>query len=173
MFSAVAGEVIAETQLPHERWMGEAIRAAREAEAVGEVPVGACIVADGVALAVAGNRTRTDCDPTAHAEIVALREAAQQFGNYRLANSVMYSTIEPCAMCAGALIQARVPMLVYGARDEKAGAVDSHFHICGASQLNHRVEVIRGVLEAECRALMQEFFKNRRQRSDISGQKGI
>jgi tRNA(adenine34) deaminase len=129
-------------------------------------------VADGVALAVAGNRTRTDCDPTAHAEIVALREAAQNFGNYRLANSVMYSTIEPCAMCAGALIQARVPTLVYGARDEKAGAVDSHFHICDASQLNHRVEVISGVLEVECRALMQEFFKARRQRSEVRRQNG-
>lgn len=163
MFSAVADEVIAESQLAHERWMGEAIRAAREAESTGEVPVGACVVADGVALAVAGNRTRTDCDPTAHAEIVALREAAQNFGNYRLANAVMYSTIEPCAMCAGALIQARVPTLVYGARDEKAGAVDSHFHICDASQLNHRVEVISGVLEADCRALMQDFFKGKRQ----------
>jgi tRNA(adenine34) deaminase len=152
--------------------MGEAIRAAREAEAAGEVPVGACIVAAGVVLAVAGNRTRTDCDPTAHAEIVALREAAQNFGNYRLANSVMYSTIEPCAMCAGALIQARVPTLVYGARDEKGGAVDSHFHICDASQLNHRVEVISGILEVECRALMQEFFKNRRQRSEVRRQNG-
>jgi tRNA(adenine34) deaminase len=162
MFSAVAGEEIAEAECSHERWMGEAIRAAREAEAAGEVPVGACIVADGVVLAVAGNRTRTDCDPTAHAEIVALREAAQSFGNYRLANSVMYSTIEPCAMCAGALIQARVQTLVYGARDEKAGAVDSHFHICEASQLNHRVEVISGVLEVEWRALRQEFFRARR-----------
>ena len=166
MFSAVADEVIAETQRFHERWMGEAIRAAREAESTGEVPVGACIVADGVVLGVAGNRTRTDCDPTAHAEIVALREAAQTFGNYRLANSVMYSTIEPCAMCAGALIQARVPRLVYGARDEKAGAVDSHFHICDSPQLNHRVEVISGILEVECRMLMQEFFKGRREKSE-------
>jgi len=172
MFSAVADEVIAEAQLSHERWMSEAIRAAREAESTGEVPVGACVVAAGVVLAVAGNRTRTDCDPTAHAEIVALREAAQNFGNYRLANSVMYSTIEPCAMCAGALIQARVPTLVYGARDEKAGAVDSHFHICEASQLNHRVEVISGVLETECRALMQDFFKGRRQRSEVRCQNG-
>src|SRR5215471_6624096 len=135
MFSAVAGEVIAGAQRSHDRWMGEAIRAAREAESAGEVPVGACVVADGVMLSIAGNRTRTECDPTAHAEIIALREAAQHFGNYRLANSVMYSTIEPCAMCAGALIQARVPTLVYGARDEKAGAVDSHFHICAAPQL--------------------------------------
>lgn len=172
MFSAVADEVIAEAQLSHERWMSEAIRAAREAESTGEVPVGACVVAAGVVLAVAGNRTRTDCDPTAHAEIVALREAAQNFGNYRLANSVMYSTIEPCAMCAGALIQARVPTLVYGARDEKAGAVDSHFHICEASQLNHRVEVISGVLETECRALIQDFFKGRRQRSEVRCQNG-
>lgn len=164
MFSAVADQVSAEAQLSHERWMGEAIRAARDAEAAGEVPVGACVVADGAVLAVAGNRTRMDCDPTAHAEIVALREAAQSFGNYRLANSVMYSTIEPCAMCAGALIQARVPTLVYGARDEKAGAVDSHFQICDAIQLNHRVEVISGVLEAECRALMQEFFKGKREK---------
>jgi len=162
MFSAVAGEEIAEAERSHERWMGEAIQAAREAEAAGEVPVGACVVADGAVLGVAGNRTRTDCDPTAHAEILALREAAQSFGNYRLANSVMYATIEPCAMCAGALIQARVPLLVYGARDEKAGGVDSHFRICDASQLNHRVEVISGILEAECRALMQEFFKGKR-----------
>ena len=162
MFSAVAGLVNAEEQAVHERWMREAIRAAREAEAAGEVPVGACIVLDGEVLAVFGNRTRTDCDPTAHAEVVALRAAARNCGNYRLVNAVVYSTIEPCAMCAGALIQARVPLLVYGAPDEKAGAVDSHFHICDSDHLNHRVEVIRGVLEIECRALMQEFFRKRR-----------
>jgi len=170
MFSTVAGEVSAPAQVAHEQWMREAIRAARIAESAGEVPVGACIVANGETLAVAGNRTRTDCDPTAHAEIVALREAAQRFGNYRLADAVVYSTIEPCAMCAGALIQARVPLLVYGAADEKAGAVDSHFGICNSNQLNHRVEVVRGVLEPECRALMQEFFKNRRQKSEIRSQ---
>jgi tRNA(adenine34) deaminase len=112
---------------------------------------------------VAGNRTRTDCDPTAHAEIVALREAARRLGNYRLPNAFVYSTIEPCAMCAGALIQARISLLVYGALDEKAGAVESHFHICDANQLNHRIEVVKGVLESECRALMQEFFKERRE----------
>lgn len=162
MFSAVASEVNAREQAAHERWMREAIRAAREAESAGEVPVGACIVLAGEQLAVAGNRTRTDCDPTGHAEIVALREAARKFGNYRLAKAVVYSTIEPCAMCAGALIQARVPLLVYGALDEKAGAVDSHFHLCDTDHLNHRVEVIRGVLEAECRALMQGFFRKKR-----------
>jgi tRNA(adenine34) deaminase len=162
MFSAVAVEVGAEALTAHEHWMSEAIRAAREAEAAGEVPIGACIVIDGELQAVARNRTRTDCDPTAHAEVIALREAARRFGNYRLANAVVYSTIEPCAMCAGALIQARVPLLVYGAPDERAGAVDSHFHICDSDHLNHRVEVIPGVLEAECRALMQGFFRARR-----------
>ena len=150
----------------HERWMVEALGAAREAEALGEVPVGTCVVLGDEVLAVAGNRTRTDCDPTAHAEVVALRAAAKKLGNYRLANTIVYSTIEPCAMCAGALIQARVPLLVYGAADERAGAVESHFQLCDAPQLNHRIKVVKGILEAECRALMQEFFKTRRQRTE-------
>jgi tRNA(adenine34) deaminase len=153
----------------HERWMREALRAAREAQTRDEVPIGCCIVAGGELIARAGNRTRTDCDPTAHAEIVALREAAAKIGNYRLVEVTVYSTIEPCAMCAGALIQARVSLLVYGATDEKAGAVESHFQICSAAQLNHRVQVIKGVLEPECRELMQEFFQARR--SEIRGQK--
>jgi tRNA(adenine34) deaminase len=146
-----------------ERWMREALRAAREAARGGEVPVGACVVgADGAALAVAGNRTRADCDPTAHAEVLALREAARRAGNYRLTGAVMYSTVEPCAMCAGALVQARVARLVYGARDERAGAVESVFRVCDASSLNHRMELTAGVLGEECRALMQEFFRERR-----------
>ena len=146
-----------------ERWMREALGAAREAARGGEVPVGACVVAaDGSLLAVAGNRTRTDCDPTAHAEVLALREAARRVGNYRLTGSVVYSTVEPCAMCAGALVQARVARLVYGARDERAGAVESVFRVCDASSLNHRMELAAGVLEADCRALMQEFFRERR-----------
>jgi tRNA(adenine34) deaminase len=142
--------------------MREALRAAREAESRQEVPIGAGIVIDGELVVVAGNRTRTDCDPTAHAEIIALREAAKRIGNYRLSGATVYSTIEPCAMCAGALIQARVPLLVYGARDEKAGAVDSHFGICNSDQLNHSMQVISGVLEPECRELMQEFFRKKR-----------
>ena len=145
-----------------EHWMRLALDAAREAETRGEVPIGTCIVSDGQLLSVAGNRTRTDCDPTAHAEIVALRDASKIAGNYRLPNVDVYSTIEPCAMCAGALIQARVRRLVYGARDERAGAVESHFGICGTEFLNHRIEIATGVLEDECRALMQQFFKNRR-----------
>jgi tRNA(adenine34) deaminase len=148
-----------------ECWMREAMRAAREAAGRGEVPVGACVVAGGEAVAVAGNRTRTDCDPTAHAEVIALREAARRLGNYRLTGAVVYSTIEPCAMCAGALVQARVARLVYGARDEKAGAVESVFRVCDANSLNHRMELTRGVLEEECRALLQEFFRERRRKA--------
>jgi len=147
------------------RWMREALAAARRAaEEHGEVPVGACIVgAGGLLLAVSGNRTRSDCDPTAHAEIIALRHAAQRAGNYRLVGVTVYSTIEPCAMCAGALVQARVERLVYGARDERAGAVQSVFRICDSGSLNHRISLTAGVLEEECRALLQEFFRARRQ----------
>ena len=149
------------------RWMRVALRAARDAgTGQGEVPVGACVVgADGELLAVAGNRTRTDCDPTAHAEIIALRAAARKIENYRLTGAVVYSTIEPCAMCAGALVQARVRRLVYGARDERAGAVESVFRVCDDSSLNHRIELTAGVLEAECRELMQTFFRARRARN--------
>jgi tRNA(adenine34) deaminase len=146
----------------HERWMMKALEAAREAERRGEVPIGAIVVANERVLALAGNRTRTDCDPTAHAEIIALREAAQSVGNYRLTDATLYSTIEPCAMCAGALVQARVARLVYGARDERFGAVESKFRLCDSSSLNHRMEIASGVLEAECRELMQEFFRTRR-----------
>ena len=147
-----------------EQWMRLALTAAREAQAIGEVPVGTCIVSENKLVAVCGNRTRTDCDPTAHAEIVALREAARKLGNYRLPAVDVYSTIEPCAMCAGALIQARVRRLIYGAADERAGAVTSRFRICDTDFLNHRIEISAGVLEAECRALMQEFFQTRRGR---------
>src|SRR5437867_1739837 len=118
----------------HDRWMRVALRAAREVQGRDEVPIGTCVVVRDQLLVVAGNRTRTDCDPTAHAEIVALREAARKLGNYRLADAIVYSTIEPCTMCAGALIQARVRLLVYGATDEKAGAIESHFQICDSGQ---------------------------------------
>jgi tRNA(adenine34) deaminase len=145
-----------------EHWMRQALAAARDADDRGEVPVGTCIVHDDQLIVVIGNRTRTDCDPTAHAEIVALREAARKLGNYRLTGVTVYSTIEPCAMCAGALIQARIRTLVYGARDERAGAVHSRFRICDTDFLNHRIEVREGVLEQECRTLMQDFFRRRR-----------
>ena len=145
------------------RWMRQALAAAHEARQRHEVPVGVCVVSGTELLAVAGNRTRTDGDPTAHAEIVALREAARKLGNYRLTDAGVYSTIEPCAMCAGALIQARVQRLVYGARDERAGAVESRFRICDTDFLNHRIEITSGVLEDECRGIMQEFFQARRE----------
>jgi tRNA(adenine34) deaminase len=147
-----------------EQWMRQALAAAREAQAMGEVPIGTCIVSENKLVAVCGNRTRTDCDPTAHAEIVALREAASKLGNYRLSGVAVYSTFEPCAMCAGALIQARVRRLIYGAPDERAGAVTSRFRICDTDFLNHSIQISAGVLEAECRVLMQEFFQTRRGR---------
>jgi tRNA(adenine34) deaminase len=145
-----------------EHWTRQALQAAREAKVRGEVPVGTCVVSGERLLAVAGNRTRTDCDPTAHAELVALRAASKVVGNYRLTGADVYSTIEPCAMCAGALIQARVGRLIYGARDERAGAVYSKFRICDTDFLNHRIEIVEGILEVECRELMQEFFRERR-----------
>ncbi|MDT4967997.1 MAG: tRNA(adenine34) deaminase [Acidobacteriota bacterium] len=150
-------------------WMRQALAAASEARSREEIPVGACIVTlDGeTLLASAGNRTRTDCDPTAHAEIIALREAARGVGNYRLTRMVVYSTIEPCSMCAGALVQARVKRLVYGARDERFGAVESQFRLCDADASNHRIEIRSGVLEEECRDLMQEFFRARRRKAVI------
>jgi tRNA(adenine34) deaminase len=147
-----------------QEWMREAIRAAGEARQLGEVPIGACIVDEnGELLAVAGNRTISNHDPTAHAEILALRDAAAGIGNYRLTDATVYSTIEPCAMCAGALVNARVRRLVYGARDERFGAVETHFRICDSEVLNHRIEIEAGVLADECRSLMQDFFRERRE----------
>ena len=125
-------------------------------------PFGAVVVKGGKIVGRGSNRVTSNNDPTAHAEIVALREAAAKASNYRLTDAVVYSTIEPCVMCAGALIQARVKRLVYGARDERAGAVESHFGVCDTDFLNHRIEVTAGVLEEECRELMQEFFRARR-----------
>jgi tRNA(adenine34) deaminase len=145
-------------------WMLKALDAAREAQERDEVPIGACLIKDNSLIAVAGNRTRTDCDPTAHAEIIVLRETARAIGNYRLTNSILYSTIEPCPMCAGALVQARVARLVYGAMDERAGAVVSRFQLCDSSLLNHRMEITAGVLEEECKTIIQNFFRKKRQR---------
>lgn len=146
-----------------EFWMREALQAAQEAQTLGEIPIGACLIdKNGTILAAAGNRTRTDCDPTAHAEIIVLRAAAKKIGNYRLTETTIYTTIEPCAMCAGALIQARVSRLVFGAADERFGAVETHFRICDNSSLNHQMEITAGILADECRQLMQSFFRARR-----------
>jgi tRNA(adenine34) deaminase len=145
-----------------ERFMRLALEAAREAERAGEVPVGAVLVADGQVIARGFNRTIAECDPTAHAEIVALRDAARGIGNYRLTGTTLYVTIEPCAMCAGAILHARVARLVYGADDPKGGAVRTCFAIFDHPAVNHRVEVTAGVLAADCAALLQSFFASRR-----------
>lgn len=143
--------------------MNRAIEQARAAAAIGEVPVGAVIVdADGRQLAAASNRTIIDSDPTGHAEIIALRLAGTATNNYRLVGSTVYSTIEPCAMCAGALVNARVSRLVFGAHDLRFGAVETHFQLCSSEKLNHRIEITSGILEPECRQLMQDFFRKRR-----------
>jgi tRNA(adenine34) deaminase len=144
------------------QFMFEALTEARAAAEAGEVPVGAVLVHNGKILARSSNRTIRDCDPTAHAEIVVLREAARLLGNYRLADTTLYVTIEPCSMCAGAIIQARVPRVVYGADDPKGGAVRSCFEILSHPRLNHQVEVASGVLAADCAAILQSFFAERR-----------
>jgi tRNA(adenine34) deaminase len=144
------------------QFMKEALAEARSAAAAGEVPIGAVLVHDGKILARSGNRTIRDCDPTAHAEIIVLREAARLLGNYRLADTTLYVTIEPCCMCAGAMIQARVPRLVYGTVDPKGGAVHTCFQILSDPRLNHQVEVTSGVLAADCASVIQTFFSERR-----------
>ena len=142
--------------------MQEALVEARAAATAGEVPIGAVLVHDGKILARSGNRTIRDNDPTAHAEMVVLREAARLLGNYRLADTTLYVTIEPCSMCGGAIIQARVPRLVYGADDPKGGAVRSCFEILSHPRLNHQVEITAGVLASDCAAILQSFFAERR-----------
>ena len=147
---------------PDSQFMQEALSEARSAAAAGEVPIGAVLVHDGKIVSRFGNRTIRDCDPTAHAELIVLRDAARLLGNYRLAGTTMYVTIEPCSMCAGAIIQARVPRLVYGADDPKGGAVRTCFQILSDARLNHQVEITSGVLAADCASVIQAFFSERR-----------
>ena len=144
------------------QFMEMAIEEARACAAAGEVPIGALLVCQGEVLARGGNRTIRDCDPTAHAEIVVLREAAKKLGNHRLAETTLYVTLEPCAMCAGAIVQARVPRLVYGADDPKGGAFRTCFELLTSAKLNHQVEVTPGVLSEEAASLLQSFFTARR-----------
>jgi tRNA(adenine34) deaminase len=142
--------------------MQAALEEAKAAAARGEVPVGAVIIVENKIIARAGNRTITDSDPTAHAEIVALRDAAKVIGNHRLLGATLYVTIEPCAMCAGAMVQARIARLVYGADDPKGGAVRSCFAVLDHPQINHRMELTNGMLVDEAAALLQNFFAARR-----------
>lgn len=143
-------------------FMQLALAEARASAEAGEVPIGAVLVRDDAVLARSGNRTIRDNDPTAHAEIVVIREAAQILRNYRLANTTLYVTLEPCSMCSGAIIQARIPRVVYAADDPKGGAFRSCFEILTNTQLNHQVEVTPGVLAAESTCLLQSFFAARR-----------
>lgn len=145
-----------------ERWMAEALRLARRAADLGEVPVGAVLVKDGEAIGEGWNQPIAAHDPSAHAEMIALRAAATRLQNYRLPETALYVTLEPCAMCAGAIIHARVARLVFGAWDLKAGAVRSVYDLIEQPRLNHRVEWIGGVLESACGELLREFFKLRR-----------
>jgi len=145
-----------------EAFMQVALAEARVGLAAGEVPVGAVVVLDDVIVGHAHNAPIALGDPTAHAEILALREAARKAGNYRLPRATLYATLEPCAMCCGAAIQARVARVVYGAPDPKAGAVESRYRLLDDGRLNHRVETLGGVLGAECGALLKEFFEGKR-----------
>ncbi len=146
----------------HEPFMREALRLAGEAGRSGEVPVGAVVVVDGAIVGRGWNRPIGTRDPTAHAEIVALRDAAQVVGNYRLSGATLYVTIEPCLMCVGAMVHARIGTLVFGAPEPKAGAVESTQRAHEHPALNHRLAVISGVLAGECREVVQEFFQERR-----------
>ncbi|MEO6928469.1 MAG: tRNA adenosine(34) deaminase TadA [Casimicrobiaceae bacterium] len=144
------------------RWMGEALALARTAGERGEVPVGAVVVRDGAIVGRGGNAPIAHSDPTAHAEIAALRDAARTLGNYRLVDCTLYVTLEPCAMCAGAMLHARIARLVFGARDPKTGAAGSIIDLFAEPRLNHHAAVVGGVCDVECGALLSAFFAARR-----------
>lgn len=146
----------------HQHWMRRALALAAQAESIDEVPVGAVIVRDGKVIGEGFNQPISQSDPTAHAEIVALRDAAQNESNYRLPNSTLYVTIEPCAMCAGALVHARISEVVFGAREPRAGAICSQMHLADQPHLNHQLSWQEGVLKDECSEIMRGFFKRRR-----------
>ena len=145
-----------------ESWMREALLEAGKAEAEGEVPVGAVLLVNEKIVGRGHNHCIRSHDPTAHAEILALRHAAHSMRNYRLPGSILVVTVEPCTMCTGSMIHARVEQVIYGVADPKGGAIDSHFHLANAPELNHRIEVISGVLEQECGAMLKAFFQLRR-----------
>lgn len=146
-------------------WMELALEQAHLAAAAGEVPVGALVIQDGKIIGQGHNRNLLENDPTAHAEIVALRQAAARLGNHRLIGCTMVATIEPCSMCAGALIHARIARLVYGASDPKAGAAGSTVQVINNPSLNHRMEVTSGVLAGKCSEILQKFFRQKRQQT--------
>ena len=146
----------------HDTYMREALALALQAEASGEAPVGAVVVAGDEIVGRGRNSSISECDPTAHAEVLALRDAAWKLGNYRLEDAALYVTLEPCVMCAGALVTARIRTLVFGARDLRFGGVRSKFRLADSDLLNHRVEVIEGVMAVECVEVLKRFFEQRR-----------
>lgn len=146
----------------HAHFMGLALEQARAALAISEVPVGAVIVAEGRVIAAAYNQREQLCDPTAHAEMIAITQAAENLGSWRLSGCTLYCTLEPCPMCAGAIVQARVPTVVYGAADPKAGAVNTLYQLLSDPRLNHRCEIVPGVLAEECGQLLTRFFQQQR-----------
>ena len=146
-------------------FMAKALTQARRAFELGEVPIGAVVVVEGKIVGQGCNKSISRSDPTAHAEILALRQAARRLGNYRLTSATLYCTLEPCSMCAGALIWARLSRLVYAAKDPKAGAIDSHLRLAQAGFSNHRFKVVSGVMEAEAAALLRRFFQARRRQA--------
>jgi len=161
--SEVAGVTLMESASDADlRWMTHALELARASAEQGEVPVGAVVVREGEVLGEGSNLTVTDADPTGHAEVVAIRRAAAAQGDWRLTDCTLYVTLEPCAMCAGAIVLARIPRVVYGARDPKAGMVESLGRLLQDARLNHRCEVTGGVLAEESSALLKAFFKERR-----------
>lgn len=145
-------------------WMTYALALARKAQSEGEVPVGAVLVKDNVLISEGWNQPIVGNDPTAHAEIIALRNAAQSLKNYRLPDSTLYVTLEPCSMCAGAIIHARVSRVVFGTSDPKGGAAGSVFSILGTEKLNHKVEITAGVMQEECAKILKNFFQSKRQK---------
>jgi tRNA(adenine34) deaminase len=151
-------------------WMTHALTLAQRAEAMGEVPVGAVVVLDNEMIGKGWNQPIASCDPTAHAEIIALRQAAKTVGNYRLVNATLYVTLEPCVMCLGAIIHARLKNVVFGADDPKTGAIKSAFELLAVKRFNHHLEWQNGICAAECATLLKNFFAMRRQLQDVKSQ---
>lgn len=152
--------------MTHEKYMKLAVRQAEKAGQKGEVPIGATLVAEnGEVLSSAYNMTITRSDPSAHAEILAMRKASNKLKNYRLLNTILYVTIEPCVMCMGAVIHARIKRVVFGAYDPKGGAAGSLYNLAEDGRLNHRASIISGICEEECRSLIQAFFRKRREQN--------
>ncbi|MDJ0765438.1 MAG: tRNA adenosine(34) deaminase TadA [Myxococcota bacterium] len=150
--------------LDHNRFMARALALAADAASIGEVPVGAVIVHDGQIIGEGANRRESDQDPTSHAEIIAIRQAAAHLGSWRLTETALYVTLEPCPMCAGAIVNARIPLVVYGIADPKAGAVHTLYELLQDPRLNHRCEVIAGIGDEQAAALLQSFFEDLRRK---------